>query len=360
MSAIDPQTRTRTRHLRRRHARRGGRAAQRRADHPQRRRPGGARRRGRAVVLRGGGAPPPRVRRLEPRDRARRRGRAHRAASTSAPRSPCSPAMIRCASTSGSRRSTRSRSGRAEVILGRGSFIESFPLFGYDLRDYEVLFEEKLDLFSQLLDEKPVTWQGTTRAPLDDAERVPQDRERAHAPGSASAARPSPSCAPPATATASCSRSSAARPTASGRSSTSTTARSTRFEREPLPVGVHSPGHIAETDQQAWDEAYEGFESMNNTIGRERGWPPYSRMRFQHDVGPEGALYVGSPETVARKIADTVRTLGIHALRHEVLDRHALAREDDALDRAVRHAGAAARARHARRERPRRARHPYA
>ena len=78
-----------------------------------------------------------------------------------------------------------------------------------------------------------------------------------------------------------------------------------------LPVGVHSPGHIAETDQQAWDEAYEGFEAMNNTIGRERGWPPYSRMRFQHDVGPEGALYVGSPETVARKIADTVRTLGI-------------------------------------------------
>ena len=83
------------------------------------------------------------------------------------------------------------------------------------------------------------------------------------------------------------------------------------FEREPMPVGVHSPGHVAETDQQAWDEAYEGFESMNNTIGRERGWPPYSRMRFQRDVGPEGALYVGSPETVARKIADTVRTLGI-------------------------------------------------
>ena len=79
------------------------------ADDPQRRRPGGARRRGRAVVLRGGGAPPPRVRRLEPRDRARRRGRAHRAASTSAPRSPSSPATTRCASTSGSRPSTRSR-----------------------------------------------------------------------------------------------------------------------------------------------------------------------------------------------------------------------------------------------------------
>ena len=59
--------------------------------------------------------------------------------------------------------------GRAEVILGRGSFTESFPLFGYDLRDYETLFEEKLELFAQLLEEKPVTWQGSLRAPLTDA-----------------------------------------------------------------------------------------------------------------------------------------------------------------------------------------------
>lgn len=84
------------------------------------------------------------------------------------------------------------------------------------------------------------------------------------------------------------------------------------FGREGLPVGVHSPGHIAATDQEAWDEAYEGFAAMNNTIGRERGWPTYNRMRFQHDVGPEGALYVGSPDTVARKIAETVRTLGAY------------------------------------------------
>src|SRR6188768_3213233 len=65
-------------------------------------------------------------------------------------------------------------SGRAEVILGRGSFVESFPLFGYDLRDYEVLFDEKLDLFSQLLTEKPVTWQGTTRAALENADVFPK------------------------------------------------------------------------------------------------------------------------------------------------------------------------------------------
>ena len=201
-------------------------------------------------------------------------------------------------------------SGRAEVILGRGSFVESFPLFGFDLRDYEVLFEEKLELFSRLLDEKPVTWQGTTRAALDEADVFPKTengirawvgvggtpesvvRAARHGYGLMLAIIGGPA--------------DRFRPFVDlyHRSLQS-------FERDRLPVGVHSPGHVADTDQQAWDEAYEGFESMNNTIGRERGWPPYSRMRFQRDVGPEGALYVGSPETVARKIADTVQALGI-------------------------------------------------
>ena len=278
------------------------------------------------------------------------------AASTSAPPSPCSPATTRCACTSGSRRWMPISSGRAEVILGRGSFIESFPLFGFDLRDYEVLFEEKLELFSRLLEEKPVTWQGTTRARARRRRRLPQDRERAQARGSASAERPSPSCAPPATATASCSRSSAGPRTASGPFVDLYHRSLDSFEREPLPVGVHSPGHVAETDQQAWDEAYEGFEAMNNTIGRERGWPPYSRMRFQHDVGPEGALYVGSPETVARKIADTVRSLGIQRFDMKFSTGTLSHEQDDALDRALRHAGRAARARHCSREQPRAAR----
>ncbi len=199
--------------------------------------------------------------------------------------------------------------GRAEVILGRGSFIESFPLFGYDLRDYETLFDEKLDLFSQLLTEKPVTWSGTLRASLDAVDVFPKTENGLRAwvgvggtPESAVRA---------------------ARygyglmlaiiggPAARFRPFADLYRRSLDTFGEPeLPVGVHSPGHIAETDQQAWDEAYAGFEAMNNTIGRERGWPTYNRLRFQHDVGPEGALYVGSPETVARKIADTVRTLG--------------------------------------------------
>ncbi len=81
--------------------------------------------------------------------------------------------------------------------------------------------------------------------------------------------------------------------------------------RPALPIGMHSPGHVAGTDEQAWDEAYDGFQAMHDTIGRERGWPPFSRLAFQREVGPEGAAYVGSPETVARKIADAVRTLGV-------------------------------------------------
>lgn len=199
--------------------------------------------------------------------------------------------------------------GRAEVILGRGSFIESFPLFGYDLRDYEVLFEEKLDLFSQLLREQPVTWQGTTRASLDAADVYPKTEHGITAwvgvggspesvvrtarygyglmlaiiGGSAARFRPYVDLY--------------------HRSLDS-------FGHERMPVGVHSPGHIADTDAQAWDELYPAMEANRNAIGAERGWPPYSRLQFQQDVGPEGAIYAGSPETVARKIAQTVKTLG--------------------------------------------------
>lgn len=200
--------------------------------------------------------------------------------------------------------------GRAEVTLGRGSFIESFPLFGFELADYEVLFEEKLDLFAHLLDERPVTWSGTVRPPLNDADVYPKTaaglqvwvgvggspesvvRTARYGMGLMLAI--------------------IGGPADRFRPYVDLYHRSVeQFGGSPLPIGVHSPGHVAETDQQAWDEAYEGFETLNDTIGRERGWPPYSRMRFQHDVGPEGALYVGSPETVARKIVATATSLGL-------------------------------------------------
>jgi probable LLM family oxidoreductase len=198
--------------------------------------------------------------------------------------------------------------GRAEVILGRGSFIESFPLFGYDLRDYEVLFDEKLDLFSQLLTEKPVSWQGTTRAPLEQADVFPKTEKGITAWVGVGGSPES--VVRTARYGYGLMLAIIGGPAHRFRPFVDLYHRSlTSFGRETLPIGLHSPGHIADTDQQAWDEAYAGFEAMNNTIGRERGWPTYNRLRFQHDVGPEGALYVGSPETVAKKIVDSVRTL---------------------------------------------------
>jgi len=199
--------------------------------------------------------------------------------------------------------------GRAEVILGRGSFIESFPLFGYDLSDYEQLFEEKLELFSLLLDEKPVTWSGRTRAGLQEADVYPKTENGLKAwvgvGGSPESVVRAARYGYGLVLAIIGGSSARFRPFAQlYRQSLQ------EFGKPEMPISVHSPGHVAETDQQAWDEAYEGVAELNTTIGRERGWPAYNRLRFQHDVGPEGAMYIGSPETVATKIAATVRTLG--------------------------------------------------
>ncbi|AUG29932.1 MULTISPECIES: LLM class flavin-dependent oxidoreductase [Microbacterium] len=201
-------------------------------------------------------------------------------------------------------------SGRAEVILGRGSFIESFPLFGYDLSDYEVLFEEKLDLFSQLLTEKPVTWQGTTRASLTAADVYPKTENGLRAWVGVGGS--------PESVVRTARYGYGLMLAIIGGSADRFRPYVDLYHRSlasfghtaPMPVGVHSPGHIADTDAQAWDELYPAMEINRNAIGAERGWPPYSRLQFQHDIGPEGSVYAGSPETVARKIAATMKTLG--------------------------------------------------
>lgn len=199
-------------------------------------------------------------------------------------------------------------SGRAEVTLGRGSFIESFPLFGYDMRDYETLFEEKLALFSQLRTEGPVTWAGTTRAPLDGADVYPKTENGLRAWVGVGGS--------PESVIRAARQDYGLMLAIIGGGATRFRPfvdlfHRTREGRPVLPVGVHSPGHVAETDEQAWEEAFPGFEQLHNTIGRERGWGPYSRAQFEQGVGPDGAVYAGSPETVARKIAATVRMLGV-------------------------------------------------
>ncbi|MFL5493484.1 MAG: LLM class flavin-dependent oxidoreductase, partial [Gemmatimonadales bacterium] len=204
--------------------------------------------------------------------------------------------------------------GRAEVILGRGSFTESFPLFGYSLEDYDDLFEEKLALFAAIREAdragQPVHWKGTVRPPVEGMRVYPQVEH------------------PP------------LRTWVGVGGSPESVVRAARYgfpltlaiiggdperfapyvelyrralaqlgQPTTLPVGVHSPGHLADTDEEARDQLWPHYQIMRNRIGSERGWPPTSRAEFEHEIAA-GSLYVGSPETVARKIAATVRRLG--------------------------------------------------
>jgi probable LLM family oxidoreductase len=200
--------------------------------------------------------------------------------------------------------------GRAEVILGRGSFTESFPLFGYELSQYETLFEEKLSLFASLIKQEAVNWHGTTRPPLINQRVYP--------------------------------------PIEIGQLKTwvgvggspESVVRAARYELPMMlaiiggdpkrfwpyidlyhrafyelgkpvqPIGVHSPGYVADTDEQAREELWPDYKQVRDRIGAERGWPPMTRAEFDREAD-SGSLYVGSPETVARKIAATAKALGI-------------------------------------------------
>ena len=199
--------------------------------------------------------------------------------------------------------------GRAEPILGRGSFTESYPLFGHDLQDYDQLFEERLEIFAKLLREPRITWSGQTRSPLQNQPVFPplgqpmttwvgvggspesvvrvvrHDLQLMLAIIGGDAARFAPyvdlyqrACA--------------------------------QLGKPVRPVGVHSPGFVAESDEIAQEKLWPHYADMFGRIGRERGWPPVTKERYLNEVH-HGALYVGSPETVARKIARTVQTLGI-------------------------------------------------
>jgi probable LLM family oxidoreductase len=199
--------------------------------------------------------------------------------------------------------------GRAEVILGRGSFTESFPLFGFDLGRYEELFEEKLDLFVQLLKQEPVTWQGNLRPPLKDQSIYPPIE---HGPlktwigvgGSPESVVRAAHYDLPLMLAIIGGDPKRFRPYVDLYHRAYE-----QFGPSAKPIGVHSPGYVAETDEAAREELWPDYKTMRDRIGKERGWPPMGRDEFVREAD-HGSLYVGSPETVARKIAATVKALG--------------------------------------------------
>ena len=201
--------------------------------------------------------------------------------------------------------------GRAEVILGRGSFTESFPLFGFDLADYERLFDEKLDLFAAVREQTPVTWTGSTRAPLADQSVFPPIENGllktwVGVGGSPeSVVRAARYGLPLMLAII------GGQPLRFAPLVDLYHRALEQLEQPTQPVGEHSPGHIAETDEQAREELWPHYKALVDRIGRERGWPPMDRAQFDDAAGPEGALFVGSPETVATKIAFAAKGLGL-------------------------------------------------
>jgi probable LLM family oxidoreductase len=200
--------------------------------------------------------------------------------------------------------------GRAEVTLGRGSFTESFPLFGFDLADYEVLFAEKLDLFAALRSEQPLSWTGSKRAPLVDVSVYPKTESGSidtwiGVGGSPeSVVRAARYQLPLMLAIIGGDPARFAPYAELYRKALA------EFGFDEQPIGVHSPGYVADTDLEAQQTMYPHFKAQRDRIGAERGWGPATRSQFDAEVA-HGAIFAGAPDTVAAKIARTVQTLGL-------------------------------------------------
>jgi len=202
--------------------------------------------------------------------------------------------------------------GRAELLVGRGSFIESFPLFGYSLNDYDELFTEKLDLLLAIRDEEKVTWSGRFRTPLESAGVYPRlDRPlpiRVGVGGTPqSIVRAATRGLPVAlaiiggepdrfrTLTALYTR----------------TLEDSGYDPEEFPLAVHAHGLVADDNDEAAEIFYPSYASAMTRLGRERGWPPMTQEQFEWMRGEEGSLVLGDPGTVAAKILRWKEVLGI-------------------------------------------------
>ena len=192
--------------------------------------------------------------------------------------------------------------GRAEIMAGRGSFIESFPLFGHDLRDYDDLFAEKLELLLELRKSERVTWHGTHRPSIDDRGVYPRPLQDplpiwiAVGGTPESAVRTGALGLPMALAII------GGMPERFAPFAELHREAARRARHESPPLSINSHGYIAETSEQAAEESFRPFATMMDRIGRERGWPPMTRKAFDAARTLRGANFVGAPEEVVEKI----------------------------------------------------------
>lgn len=202
--------------------------------------------------------------------------------------------------------------GRAEMVVGRGSFKEAFPLFGRSLEDYDSLFRENLDLLLNLRENEHVQWTGKHRAPLTGQGVYPRPLQKKlpvwlGVGGTPQSFARAGALGLPLMVAIVGGDPSRFRPLVdlyrqSGRQA--------GHAPEILKVGVHMNGYIAPTSQQAADECYPGYAEIRNAVGRDRGWPPVTRAQYDAELGPAGSMLIGSPQQVADKIARLDDVLG--------------------------------------------------
>ncbi len=202
--------------------------------------------------------------------------------------------------------------GRAEIVAGRGSSIEAFPLFGFDLNDYDSLFAEKLDLLLRIRDNPSIWWSGKHRAPLTGEGIYPRPLQNPFpiwvgVGGTPSSFARAGALGLPLMVAIIGGEHRRFRPLIDLYRETGLRA---GHSAEKLTVGIHSLGYLADTTQQAADDFYPGYAHTFDKLGRERGWPPTTRPQFEALRGPTGALLVGDAETVAEKILYVNDVLG--------------------------------------------------
>ncbi len=202
--------------------------------------------------------------------------------------------------------------GRAEIVVGRGSFVEAFPLFGLDTRDYDALFAEKLGLFLKLRETTNITWDGRHRAALNGVGVYPRPHQ-ARVPlwvgvgGTPQSFQRAGELGLPLMIAIIGGTFERFRPLVDLCREAGHRA---GHSAEKLAVGVHAMGFVGDTDAQAKDAFFPGWAHLTGTIGKERGWAPPTRQQFEAMASPEGAFLIGEPKTVAAKMLKASETLG--------------------------------------------------